>query len=248
MNKPNIIDIRSQNKSQWQGSNNSHQFIIIHYLGVKNADNPNLYNNGYGGHFNITRDGKIYQAADYNTVLWHVGNPGCYTKKHPNGWDPTNYNCIGIENSVCYDSDWYFTKETEESLVQLTKWLMQELNIDADHVLRHYDVLNKVCPAPYVNNTKHNGNMTWDEFKARISGKTEDNTYMFTLKQIQIGDTGNDVLLLEEILMARDLYSGGLDRSFGPLLDAAVRTYQKSRGLKVDGICGPATWGDLIAV
>ena len=251
MTKPNIIDIRNQNRSQWQGSNNSHQFIIIHYLGVKNADNPNLYNNGYGGHFNITRDGNIYQAADYDSVLWHIGNPGYYTEKYPNGWNPTNYNAIGIENSVCYDSDWYFTKATENSLVNLTRWLMQELNIDADHVLRHYDVLNKNCPMPYVMNSKHNGNMTWDEFKAAISGtyiSKGGNKYMFTCKQIQIGSTGNDVLLAQEILKARGLYSGGLDKSFGPLLDKATRTYQKARGLNVDGIIGPNTWKDMIAL
>ena len=247
MDSPNIIDIRNTNRSQWQGGNNTHEFLIIHYLGVKNADNPNLYNNGYGGHFNITRDGKIYQVADYNTVLWHIGNPGCYTDKHPNGWNPTNYNSIGIENSVCYDSDWYFTKETEESLVELTKYLMKELNIDSDHVLRHFDVLSKRCPEPYVANTKHNGQMTWDEFKARISDKGD--KYMFTCEQIKIGDSGNNsIYLAQEILKARGLYTGELDKSFGAKMDSAVKAYQKFRGLTPDGVIGSKTWADMIAL
>lgn len=194
MNKPDIIDIRSQNRSQWQGSNNNHQFIIIHYLGVKNADNPNLYNNGYGGHFNITRDGKIYQAADYNTVLWHIGTAGYYTKKYPNGYDPTNYNAIGIECSVCYDTDWYFTEATQKSLVKLVRWLMQDLGVGADHVLRHYDVVNKVCPAPMIGGVNdcgkgHNGTMTWDEFKRQISGGDEDDMVSETLQKTTISKT-----------------------------------------------------------
>ena len=189
MNKPNIIDIREQNKSQWQAGTNTHQFIICHYLGVKNADNPNLYGGGYGGTFNITRDGKIYQAANYDTVLWHIGTAGYYTKKYPNGYDPTNYNAIGIECSVCYDTDWYFTQATQDSLVALVKWLMQELGVDSDHVLRHYDVVNKCCPAPMVGGANdfgagHNGTMTWDVFKQKIAEEEKDLVadYLQTLK------------------------------------------------------------------
>jgi N-acetyl-anhydromuramyl-L-alanine amidase AmpD len=236
MDKPNIIDIREANKSQVPAmAGNSHEFIIIHYLGVKNADNPYLYNNGYGGHFNITRDGKIYQAANPECVLWHIGNPGCYTEKYPNGWNPTNQNAIGIENSVCYDTDWYFTKETEESLVTLTKWLMQELNIDSDHVLRHFDVLNKCCPAPYVANNKHNGNMTWDEFKARISSD-DSYAYTFNVNQISTGSNGKTVKLLQTLLKGRG-YN---------LTILAVKDFQKTSGLTSDGIVGNNTWTKLI--
>lgn len=80
---------------------------------------------------------------------------------------------------------------------------------------------------------------------------SEGGVYMFKVKQIQIGDEGNEVLLLEEILMARKYYSGGLDKSYGPLLDNAVRQYQKDRNGacgEVDGIVGPKTWNDLIAL
>ena len=37
---------------------------------------------------------------------------------------------------------------------------------------------------------------------------------------------------------SRDLFDGALE--------AAVRTFQEQRGLRVDGICGPETWGALI--
>ena len=48
------------------------------------------------------------------------------------------------------------------------KHLMGQLGIAADHVLRHYDIVNKVCPAPYVHNNHYRTSWTWDEFKRRL--------------------------------------------------------------------------------
>jgi N-acetylmuramoyl-L-alanine amidase len=39
---------------------------------------------------------------------------------------------------------------------------------------------------------------------------------------------------------------GGVDGMYGSLTEGAVRSFQQSRGLDVDGICGPQTWGALI--
>ena len=79
----------------------------------------------------------------------------------------------------------------------------------------------------------------------------EGSDFTFTLAQIKIGSTGVDVLLLQEILRARDYRDVNrreliLDRSFGPATEYALKTYQKERGLVVDGICGPTTWRDLL--
>jgi N-acetylmuramoyl-L-alanine amidase CwlA len=67
------------------------------------------------------------------------------------------------------DSDqWYFTTETQESLVWLVAKLMKEYGIGIDHVIRHYDVTGKICPNPYVKNNKTRTSWTWDEFLARV--------------------------------------------------------------------------------
>ena len=51
---------------------------------------------------------------------------------------------------------------------RLVKKLMKDLSIPEENVLRHYDIVNKVCPAPYVHNNKYRGSWTWSEFKAKL--------------------------------------------------------------------------------
>ena len=76
----------------------------------------------------------------------------------------------------------------------------------------------------------------------------------FKLEQVRRGDKGSSVLLLQEILKARGLYKGGLDRAFGPATEKAVIDYQTARieaGAKLgkaDGIVGPKTWEDLLGL
>ena len=55
----------------------------------------------------------------------------------------------------------------------LVKKLRRELSIPAENVLRHYDIVNKVCPAPYVHNNKYRTSWTWSEFKRRISDMSD---------------------------------------------------------------------------
>ena len=177
-----IIDIMKANLSQVPASRgkNKIEFIVIHYLGVPNADNPYLYGGGYGGHFNVQRDGKIYQAADPATaVIWHCGGGLQGSSGHTFHGICTNYNSIGIECGVAAattkkelsaDSDlWYFTEETQESLVWLVSYLMDKYGISADHVIRHYDVTGKICPNPYVKNNNFKTSWTWDQFKNNLA-------------------------------------------------------------------------------
>lgn len=168
----NIINVISDaNVPKW---GNGKKFIAIHYLGVVGQNNK-VEAGGYGAHYYIYWDGTIYQAAKHDAILWQVGTGGYYTQKHP---EARNSNTIGIELCVKCDGNasnpsdpyWYFTEETQEACVQLVKKLMQDLGIPASHVLRHYDIVNKHCPAPYVNNNKYKTSWTWEEFKARISG------------------------------------------------------------------------------
>lgn len=86
----------------------------------------------------------------------------------------------------------------------------------------------------------------------KIGGNEMSN--MYKLDQIGRGDKSNSVLLAQEILKARGLYKGGLDRNFGPATEQAVIDYQTARikaGAKLgkaDGIVGPKTWEDLLGL
>ena len=172
----NIIDVRAQSRNNVPQWGNAAQYIAVHYLGVVGQNNR-VESGGYGAHYYIYWDGTVYQAADHNAILWQVGTGGYYTQKHPYA---RNSNTIGIEMCVKCDGNssnasdpyWYFTGATQQACVDLVQKLMRDLGIPASNVLRHYDIVNKVCPAPYVNNNGYKGAWTWDQFKARVSGSS----------------------------------------------------------------------------
>lgn len=79
--------------------------------------------------------------------------------------------------------------------------------------------------------------------------------YMFNPETIKAGDKNTSVLLLQEILRARGFKGkNGKALKLTWTADAntiyALKAYQESRKevLEVDGICGSATWKDLIAI
>lgn len=110
----------------------------------------------------------------------------------------------------------------------------------------------KFCTPDYniVNGTNITAGETKTDNNLVTGGK-----YMFAPETVQLGSKGTSVLLLQEILIARG-YKGrnskplSLDREAGDNTIYALKAYQKDRNgiLEVDGVCGPATWKDLIAI
>ena len=62
---------------------------------------------------------------------------------------------------------------------------------------------------------------------------------------VREGDQDHPVETLQYLLRARG-HTVTVDGIFGPQTDAAVRAFQQQKGLAVDGIVGPNTWGALI--
>jgi peptidoglycan hydrolase-like protein with peptidoglycan-binding domain len=54
---------------------------------------------------------------------------------------------------------------------------------------------------------------------------------------------GQDVAFVQRFIGAK--LAGPDDGIFGPRTEAAVRWYQRMRGLAVDGLVGPATWAAM---
>ncbi len=66
---------------------------------------------------------------------------------------------------------------------------------------------------------------------------------------IDLGSTGPDVKRLQRVLARHLMWNpfGPITGTFDASLETAVKTFQQSNGLVVDGIVGPATWAALPA-
>jgi hypothetical protein len=62
--------------------------------------------------------------------------------------------------------------------------------------------------------------------------------------QLRRRSSGTHVTVVQTQLRARG-WTIEVDGSFGPGTERVVRTFQKHKGLKVDGVVGPATWAAL---
>ena len=68
-------------------------------------------------------------------------------------------------------------------------------------------------------------------------------------KTLRRGDKGPEVKEMQQLLLdhGEALPRYGVDGDFGRETEAAVKNFQMSQGIKVDGICGPVTWSRLEA-
>lgn len=130
--------------------------IVVHYTGTTaSARNNATYfsrNEGQGSSAHYFVDDispEIYQSVAEGDTAWHAGN-----------WD-MNCRAIGIE-VVSAGEDYSGTEITK--LAWLVQKLMAKYGIGSSGVIRHYDVMGKLCPAPYVAASK------WAALKARITG------------------------------------------------------------------------------
>jgi hypothetical protein len=64
---------------------------------------------------------------------------------------------------------------------------------------------------------------------------------------LSLGSQGDEVRQLEQRLKDLNLYTGAIDGVFGGGVQSAVKSFQQSNGLGVDGIVGPDTWAALFA-
>lgn len=159
---------------------NSIKYINIHYTGAPGDAyaNTKYFAGAYRGssaHYFVGYNGDVWQSVSENLAAWSVGG-----KKYPGtkggsvyGSD-TNYNSINIEMCVRTkgstsdtSTDWYFEDATISSTVKLVQGLMKKYNVPISRVVRHYDVVGKYCPNPFVLN---DDSVTWSDFKKMITG------------------------------------------------------------------------------
>jgi len=135
--------------------------IVVHYVanpqttaqnnrdyfeGLKNQSGSNV--TSVSSHFVIGLDGEVIQCIPVDEKAFASND--------------RNGDTIAIE--CCHPAeDGEFTEETYESLVRLTAWLCQELSLNQEDVLRHYDVTGKICPKYFVDHED-----AWKQFKKDV--------------------------------------------------------------------------------
>ena len=132
--------------------------IVIHYTanpGASAKNNRDYFENlkdthitSASSHFVIGLEGEIVQCIP----SWEIAYAS----------NERNKDTISIE--CCHpDETGAFTKETYQSMVQLTAWLCTKFNLTEEDVIRHYDVTEKICPKYFVENEEE-----WSRFKEYI--------------------------------------------------------------------------------
>jgi GH24 family phage-related lysozyme (muramidase) len=66
------------------------------------------------------------------------------------------------------------------------------------------------------------------------------------MPMLREGSDGQHVKRLQILLAAKGFSPGPADGDFGPMTEQAVKRFQRTRGLEVDGIVGPRTWAALL--
>ncbi len=132
--------------------------VVVHYTGNPNttAEQTRSYFNNLAttgetyasSHFIIGMDGTIIQCVPLDEESY------CSNSR--------NADTIAIE--CCHpDSSGQFTDETYNALVKLVRYLTDTYGLNADDVIRHYDVTGKLCPYYYATNED-----AWQAFKEDV--------------------------------------------------------------------------------
>lgn len=138
--------------------------IVIHYTanpGTTAKQNRNYFENlkdvrktKASSHFIVGIQGEIVQCVP----TWEIA----YASNHRNS------DTVSIE--TCHPkSDGVYTKETYQSLVQLTAWLCEKFNLTEEDIIRHYDITGKICPKYFVEDKN-----AWEQFKLDVKKVLEE--------------------------------------------------------------------------
>lgn len=132
-----------------------------------------------------------------------------------------------------------------------TKFQVTEGNMTSAHVVGERTMtvngryIRGFCRPDYAAAAKRLSKGIPDSSGSDVSAFSTMNVSLPVLKK---NVSGAPVGALQTLLGFRGFSCGssGADGSFGPATDSALRKFQKSMGLSVDGSCGPASWSALI--
>ena len=166
------------NKNNYGGkrSVSSIKYIVVHFTandGDTDEANGNYFKNNVvktSAHYFIDGD-SVTQSVPDGYIAYAVGG-GKYSDCYTTGGGKlygiaTNSNTLNFE--LCdtkRDGKIMATEKTLDNAAEFISKKMKEYNVDIDHVIRHFDVNGKHCPAYFMVQKE------WDKFKDRILEKS----------------------------------------------------------------------------
>lgn len=149
------------------------KYIVIHYTAVdgdRAENNAKYFQTAHkpasSAHYFVD-DSMIVQSVPDNYVAWSVGGNRYADCAQTGGGRMygvvTNANSISVEMcDTLKDGKHNVSEKTLRNTIDLCLELMKKYNIDTDHVVRHFDVNGKHCPAYFMDNAE------WEGFRDRI--------------------------------------------------------------------------------
>lgn len=147
-----------------------------------------------------------YNPDIKNKYCWHCGGSKYNTKGGSLYKIATSANSIGIE--VCSTNDtkkvtspndehWSFTDIAIKNTIELVKQLMQEYDIDVEHIIRHYDCTGKTCPGIIGWNADTGDETKWLDFKNEL---IQNNKTTLTLADVvQEIEAADEIIEIPEV-------------------------------------------------
>ena len=164
-------------------------YLVIHYTAGVSCKagaasscaswfaNPNA---GGSADYIVDEGGLIqYNPDPKNRYCWAVGGGKYNTRGGRLYGIAKNANCVSLE--ICSgnhkgrittpnDPAYYFTDAVIAKAKEATELIMDLYDIDAEHVIRHYDVNGKPCPGIIGWNLDSGSEDKWNAFHASIGG------------------------------------------------------------------------------
>ena len=232
------------------------EFIVVHNTyndaPARNEIAYMISNNTETSFHYAIDDKEIVQGIPENRNAWHASDGG-----------KGKGNRKGIAIEICYsESGGEKFIAAEKLTAKFIAFKLKEKGWGIDKVKKHQDFANKYCPHRTLD-------MGWDRFIKMVQAEVDalnpkpnvaeptpksNGECTVTLPMLKNGSKGEQVKAMQVLLigygykMENNGKVYGADGSFGGATDKALRSYQKDKGLDVDGICGPKTWAKLLGV
>lgn len=146
------------------------EYLVMHYTandGDTDEGNANYFTgaNRQASAHEFVDDDSHTLSVPYNKIAWHCGSE---TGKYYS--DCRNANSIGIEMcDTSKNKKHDLSKKTRANAIKLATDICIKFGIEQSHVLRHYDVTHKLCPAYFCGSAAKE--IAWEGFRAEIFKK-----------------------------------------------------------------------------